>query len=361
MRYVYSPLHLDHDITTQTVMGVQVQANEVRERALVIKATLDGDGGFDAVGPADHGADPITAVHDAGLLRFLETAWSDARASGHPHDFLAPETIANRAATEGMASRFGHPSRRPDGQAGYYAFDTSTYILAGTYPAARAAVDVALTAMDVVLRGERAAYGLCRPPGHHAARAMYGGFCYFNNAAIVAEALTRATGGPVSILDVDYHHGNGTEQIFWRRGDVVYVSLHAHPDRQYPYVLGWEDETGEGEGEGATLNIPLPVQTTDEQYLDALDRGLARIADAPGDIVVVSLGFDTYGKDPIGDFVLTTPVYHECGRRAAALGKRLVILQEGGYHVGDLGENARAWLRGAEGRPYQEARVAPIA
>ena len=153
---------------------------------------------------------------------------------------------------------------------------------------------------------------------------MYGGFCYFNNAAITAEAIARETGAHVSILDLDYHHGNGTEQIFWRRGDVLYVSLHAHPDRQYPYVLGWEDETGEGEGEGANLNIPLPAGTTDEQYLAALERGLARIADEPGDIVVVSLGFDTYGKDPICDFALTTPVYHECGRRVAALGKRLV-------------------------------------
>jgi acetoin utilization deacetylase AcuC-like enzyme len=357
MRYVYSPLHVDHDIRTQTVMGVQVEANEVRERALTIKSALDDDGGFEAHGPTYHGAQPLLAVHDPALVGFLETAWKDAVAFGHPYPFLAPESIPNRAATEGMAQRFGHVSNRPDGRAGHFAFDTSTYILPGTYSAARAAVDVALTAADLVLAGERAAYGLCRPPGHHAARAMYGGFCYFNNAAVVAESLARQTGQHVSILDVDYHHGNGTEQIFWRRGDVLYVSLHAHPDRQYPYVLGWADETGEGEGEGANLNIPLPAHTTDDQYLAALERALGRIADEPGDAVVVSLGFDTYGKDPIGDFALTTAGYHACGRRVADLGKRLVILQEGGYHVGDIGENARAWLRGAEGRPLQLSRV----
>jgi acetoin utilization deacetylase AcuC-like enzyme len=348
MRFVYSPLHLGHDIRTQTILGVQVEANEVAERAEAIRSTLLADGGFEAIVPSTHGPEPITAVHDPGLLRFLEEAWDEAVRQGHPYDFLAPETITNAAATEGMAAGARREATKIDGRAGYWALDTSTYILEGTYAAARAAVDVALTTVDLVLGGERAAYGLCRPPGHHAARAMYGGFCYFNNAAIAAQAIARQTGEHVSILDVDFHHGNGTEQIFWRRADVLYVSLHAHPDRQYPYVLGWEDETGEGEGAGANLNIPLPAGTDDEAYLEALDRALARIAQEPGDVLVVSLGFDTYGKDPIGDFALTTEVYGEVGRRAAATGKRLVILQEGGYHVPSLGENARAWLRGVD-------------
>ena len=181
---------------------------------------------------------------------------------------------------------------------------------------------------------------------------MAGGYCFLNNAAIAAEAIARRTRNPVAILDVDYHHGNGTQQIFWRRGDVLYVSLHADPERQYPFFLGRADETGEGEGSGANLNIPLPAGTDDEAYVGALDRGLEAIASTPGDVVVVSLGFDTYVDDPIGDFALTTAVYHECGRRVAALGRRLVVLQEGGYHRPSLGANARAWLRGAEGRPY---------
>ena len=267
-----------------------------------------------------------------------------------------PETIDNALMTEGMSDAVRRDPQHIAGRSGYRALDTSTPIVEGTYAASRAAVDVALTAVDLVLGGDRAAYGLCRPPGHHASRSMYGGYCYFNNAAIAAEAIARATGEPVAILDVDYHHGNGTEQIFWRRGDVLYVSLHAHPDREYPYFLGWPEETGEGPGEGANLNIPLPAATTNEQYLAALDRGLERIADHGGSTLVVSLGFDTYGLDPLGDFALTTEVYHEVGRRAAATGRRLVILQEGGYYVPALGENARAWLRGAEGRP---ARTSP--
>jgi acetoin utilization deacetylase AcuC-like enzyme len=181
---------------------------------------------------------------------------------------------------------------------------------------------------------------------------MAGGYCFLNNAAIAAEAITRGTGQRVAILDVDYHHGNGTQQIFWRRGDVLYVSLHADPARQYPFFLGYADETGEGEGSGANLNLPLAAGTDDEAYLSALDRGLAAIGETPGDVVVVSLGFDTYGHDPIGDLSLTTAVYHECGARVAALGRRLVILQEGGYHRPSLGANARAWLRGAEGRSF---------
>ena len=160
---------------------------------------------------------------------------------------------------------------------------------------------------------------------------MYGGYCFFNNAAIAAEAIVRATGERVAILDVDYHHGNGSQQIFWRRGDVR--TSRSTPIRTaYPYFLGRADETGEGDGAGENLNIPLRPGTTNAEYLVALDRALEAIAAVPGSVVVVSLGFDTYGLDPIGTFALTTDAYHEMGRRTAALGRRLVILQEGGYH-----------------------------
>ncbi len=357
MRVVYSPLHLGHQITLQTVLGVQVPATEVADRAERIRAALLADGGFDLVPPTEHGEAPITAVHDPGLLAFLRDAWAEARRVGHAHDFLVPEMIASGAMTQGMSDRYRREPSRVEGRAAFWALDTSTAIVAGTYGAARAAVDVALTAADLVLAGASAVYGLCRPPGHHAARSLYGGFCYFNNAAIAAQSIAEQTGEHVSILDLDYHHGNGTEQIFWRRGDVLYVSLHAHPDREYPFLLGWPDETGEGDGVGANLNLPLPVGVSNEAYLGALDVGLDRIVGEPGSVMVVSLGFDTYGRDPIGDCSLTTDVYHEVGRRVAAAGKRLVILQEGGYYLPALGDNARTWLRGAEGRP-DDARSA---
>jgi acetoin utilization deacetylase AcuC-like enzyme len=356
MRVVYSQRHLAHDIDTETYMGVAVPANEVAERAERIRATLEGDGGFDIVGPTEHGEAPITAVHDPGLLRFLETAWSELRAQRVPRAFLSADTYPNVAMFEGMtpdaAWRIAREPRQIGGRAGYWGLDSAAPLVAGTYEAARAAVDVALTTVDLVLGGEPLAYGLCRPPGHHAARSMYGGYCFLNNAAIAAEAIVAASGERVAILDVDFHHGNGTQQIFWRRGDVRYVSIHADPDRQYPYFLGRADEIGEGDGTGENLNIPLPAGATNADYLAATDRALDFIAEVQGSIIVVSLGFDTYGLDPIGDFALTTEAYHVVGRRVAALGRPLVILQEGGYHRPSLGENARAWLRGADGRPF---------
>jgi acetoin utilization deacetylase AcuC-like enzyme len=356
MQVVYSPVHLGHDVDTETVMGLGIPANEVAERAEKIRSALEADGGFDLTGPTEHGEDPITAVHDPGLVRFLEVAWSEVRSQGIGRSFLAADTYPNRAMFEAMSpeavERLVREPRHVGGRAGFWGLDTAAPLVAGTYVAARAAVDVALTTVDLVLGGQAAAYGLCRPPGHHAARAMYGGYCFFNNAAIAAHAITRATGERVAILDVDYHHGNGSQQIFWRRADVRYVSIHADPERQYPFFLGRADETGEGDGAGENLNIPLPAGASNADYLEATDRALDAIATVPASVVVVSLGFDTYGLDPIGDFALTTDVYHEVGRRVAALGRRLVILQEGGYHRPSLGQNARTWLRGAEGRDF---------
>jgi len=179
---------------------------------------------------------------------------------------------------------------------------------------------------------------------------MAGGYCFFNNAAIAAHSIAESTGERVAILDVDVHHGNGTQQIFWRRPDVLYASLHADPRRLYPFFLGHADEIGEGPGRGANLNLPQPLRADDATYLGDLDRALEWIDQSAGSVVVVSLGLDTYERDPIGDLALTTAGYHEMGHRVGALGRRLVILQEGGYYVPDLGANAVAWLRGAAGR-----------
>src|SRR6185369_7351713 len=265
---------------------------------------------------------------------------------------LVADTYPSRAMFEGLGAGAMERLREPEaigGRAGWWGLDSSNPLVEGSYDAARGAVDVALTAADLVLGGETVAYGLCRPPGHHAAAAMAGGYCFFNNAAIAAQSIVERTGERVAILDVDIHHGNGTQQIFWRRDDVRYASLHSDPRRLYPFFLGHADEVGEGPGRGANLNLPQPLRADDATYIADLDRALDWIAAAPGSIIVVSLGFDTYEHDPIGDLALTTAGYLEMGRRVAALGRRLVILQEGGYHVGDLGSNARAWLRGAGG------------
>jgi acetoin utilization deacetylase AcuC-like enzyme len=355
VKAVYSPAHLGHDVTEEFGGAMLTPAYEVAERAERIRATLLADGGFELIPPTEHGEDPITAVHDAGLLRFLEAVWPEARRQGYRETQLIADTYPSRQMFEGMSEQSLATLREPiaiGGRVGWWGLDTANPIVAGTYTAARGAVDVALTTVDLVLGGEPIAYGLCRPPGHHAARSMAGGYCFFNNAAIAAEAITRATGERVAILDVDFHHGNGTQQIFWRRGDVLYASLHADPDRKFPFFLGRAEETGEGDGAGANLNIPLSAGTTNDDYLAALGRALDWIDATEGSVVVVSLGFDTYALDPLGDFALTTDVYHEVGRRVAGLGRRLVLLQEGGYHRPSLGENARAWLRGADSRDF---------
>lgn len=348
MRVVHSPRHRSHDPKHELADGEAIDAYEVPERAESIRRSLAADGAFTFEEPTEHGAEPITLVHDPAMLAFLETAWHDWVSSGETADEIFPDTFVLPALREGMG-----PVRAPGtvrGAVGMWCFDTATPMVEGTYAAARAAVDVALTAMDLALGGEPSTYGLCRPPGHHAARAMFGGYCFFNNAAIVAEQLTRQTGEPVAILDVDYHHGNGTQQIFYGRADVLYVSLHGDPDRAYPYFAGFADETGADAGAGANLNLPLPLGCSNEEYLAHLDRGLEAIAGFGGSTLVVSLGIDTYGRDPICDLALTTEVYHEVGRRVAALGRTTVVLQEGGYFVPHLGENVRTWLRGLDGR-----------
>ena len=351
MKAVYTPRHRSHDVTRETYLGRSIPAHEVVARAELIREALLADGGFEVLGPIDHGLEPILAVHDRGLVRFLETAWADVERQRPGTDSLIADTYPVRAMFDGMSAEAVAALPEPTavgGRTGWWGLDSGNPIVAGTYDAARGAVDVALTTLDLVLGGEQVAYGLCRPPGHHAARSMAGGYCFFNNAAIAAEAATLATGEPVAILDLDFHHGNGTQQIFWRRGDVLYASLHGDPRRIYPFFLGHAAETGEGPGAGANLNVPLSAGTDDEAYLAALERALEAIDARPGSLVVVSLGFDTYRDDPICDFALTTPVYAEIGRRVAALGRRLVVLQEGGYHLPSLGPNAVSWLRGAD-------------
>lgn len=346
MLAVWSGRHAGHDPQHEVQFGERIPIYEVPARAEAIRAALEADGGFSLVGPRDHGTGPIEAVHDPAMLRYLEEAWRDWEALGRGGE-LVPHTVLHPGLREGMGPA-AEPST-PAGRIGFWCFETMTPIVAGTYEAVRAAADVGLTAADAVLGGERAAYALCRPPGHHAARAVFGGYCFLNNAAIAAEHLVRETGEPVAVLDVDYHHGNGTQQIFWERGDVLYVSLHGDTRRAYPYFTGSPEETGAGRGRGATMNVPLPEGCSDDRYLDLLDRALEAVAGFPGETLVVSLGLDTLAEDPITDLALTLDVYPEIGRRVGALGRRTVVVQEGGYHLPSLGEGVVGFLRGVGG------------
>jgi acetoin utilization deacetylase AcuC-like enzyme len=344
MRVVYSAAHRGHDPLTEIEAGAAVAPYERPERADAIHRALVADPAFSIGGPTAHGLEPLRAVHDADYLAFLERAWTEWSAAMPALRQAIPDSFPNPALRDGMG-----PGRRPTGavaRVSYYAFDTATVVVAGTYGAARAAADVALTATDAVLAGELIAYALCRPPGHHAPRAAFGGYCFLNNAAIAAEHARRAGAERVAVLDIDYHHGNGTQQIFYDRGDVLYVSAHADPDRAYPYFTGFADERGTGPGNEATLNLPLPAGCDDTALLATLSRALDAIHRFDPALVVVSLGVDTYRDDPLSDFAVTDAAYHPAGLAVAALGRPLVVVQEGGYNVTAMGQLVRAFLRG---------------
>ena len=346
---VASDDHLGHAGLVELLGGREVPCFESPERAVAIRESLLATGQYDLVAPRSHGLDPVAAVHELEVVDLVEHAWTDAIAAGHDASRpVLPDTFLLR----GYAGRMPL-DRLPRGRhdrLGAYCFDTATPIVAGTASAARAAVDIGLTALHLVLAGAPIAYGLCRPPGHHAGRNLIGGYCFFNNAAIVAESLVTRGAERVAILDVDFHHGNGTQQIFWERGDVLYVSLHGDPAGSYPYYSGYAGERGAGDGEGATLNLPLAAGTDGDGYLAALAEALDAIrafdADAP---LVVSLGFDTFHADPICNLALRTDDYARVGAAIRGLGMSAVVLQEGGYAVEALGANAVAFLGGLRG------------
>ena len=332
MRCFFDPRQLEHAPALELHNGGFVPFAESPARA---RAILTAIGPTEA--PADHGEEPLRAVHSEEYLAFLWSAHKDWRSAGR----------------EGDAAGYAWPvvRRRPlrldriDAKLGQYSFDASSPVAAGTWQSAYWGAQTALTALNAVLAGEKAAFAACRPPGHHAGADYLGGYCYLNNAAIAAEA-GAAAGRRVAILDIDYHHGNGTQDIFYARGDVLFVSLHADPVMDYPYFWGHADEAGEGDGEGATLNLPLPRGTDLTSYLPPLDAALERIADFTPDLLIVSYGADTYVGDPISHFRLETADYVVLSKRIAALGLPTVIVMEGGYAIDALGANVETFLSG---------------
>ena len=288
--------------------------------------------------PADRGEGPILAVHTPDYVDFLKTAPARWAAAGRPGDaipYVFP-VVRRRPLT----------LSRIDAAMGRYSIDATTPITPAAWTASYWSAQSALAATHAVLAGERAAFALCRPPGHHAGADYCGGYCHLNTAAIAAQAARDAGVGRVAILDIDYHHGNGTQDIFWDRGDVFYASLHADPASDYPFYWGHADETGAGAGSGTTLNLPLPHGTTLAAFRAAQRHALDRIgAFAPG-MLIVSFGADTWVHDPISHFALETPDYAVLARDIAARGWPSVILMEGGYAVDALGANVASFLGG---------------
>ena len=338
MKAVHSSAHHQHAPQAELSGGRFVPPFDAPVRAEHILAALRA-GHFDIRAPTDHGRAPIERVHTTDYLDFLASCWSAWTEAGHQGDAIA-------SVWPSRAMPATRPPRDIEGRMGYYALAAETSICAGTWAAAKAAADVALTAQRFVADGDPAAFALCRPPGHHAASDMFGGYCFINNAAVAAQAFIDAGAQRVAVLDVDFHHGNGTQQIFYRRQDVFFASLHGDPIDTFPYFLGAADERGEGPGEGYNANYPLPLGTDYARWRSALDDALKRLDDYRPDALVISLGVDTFEKDPISAFKLTSDDFRDYGARIAGLQRPTLFVMEGGYALEEIGRNTVNVLEG---------------
>jgi acetoin utilization deacetylase AcuC-like enzyme len=350
MHTVYSEEHRHQDGNVELFEGTVVKPHEIPRRAEIVLSHVKSEKLGEVIAPRDFGLDPILAVHDHGLVTFLRECWRDWTKSGRsfdalPHVWPVPGLLPPGSRGAGRERRVPESI---DGRLGHYAIDAGTPIVAGTWRAAHASAQVALTGQRLVATGERAVFALCRPPGHHAGRDFYGGYCFLNNAAIAAQAFRDAGAKRVAILDVDYHHGNGTQAIFYERTDVLTVSIHADPRQEFPYFLGYADERGIGGGEGYHLNLPLPWGTEWPEYEAAMDAAVKRILAHGAEVLVVSLGLDTFEHDPISRFKLQHEDYLSMGEKIASCDLPTLFVLEGGYAVDALGINAVNVLKGFE-------------
>ncbi len=334
--FVWSDDCLRHEPQAEVWLGTRTPATEVPARAVAIRGALLAAGAQEVPAVA-HGDTALLAVHDPALVAFLRTAWDEWAAAALPSDRVVPYVFARAELTSGRAP--ATPAAvwaRP----GLFAYDTMTLIGPGTWEAARAAVDVAVTAVDLVAGGAPLAYACTRPPGHHVTRSLYGGSCYLNNTAIAATALVAETGGPVAIVDVDAHHGNGTQELFLDRDDVLTASVHVDPGAGwFPHFLGFEAENG-----AANLNLPLAPGTSDDGWVAAVRRA-AEFA-APARALVVALGVDAAAGDPESPLEVTAAGYREAGRILGDLHLPTVVVQEGGYDLATIGPLVRETLEG---------------
>ena len=337
MRVVLSEDHRSHFPTGELYEGELVRPFECPERWDHVVAALDRASrevvGFDdRTTPDTVDLDRVRRVHDPDYVDFLAGFWDAWTTSGRTGD-----AIPTMFPVRGL-----HQDRIPDepeGRLGYFALAAETAITAGTWRAASASAAIAQTAQRLVAGGEPVAFGLCRPPGHHASADQFGGYCFLNNAAITAEGFLVDGAERVAVLDIDFHHGNGTQSIFWERSDVLFASLHGHPSDAFPHFLGYADEVGTGAGEGFTRNYPMRPGTAFDQWSAALDDACVHVATHRPDAVVVSLGVDAFEGDPISFFRLASDDFTSVGRRIGALGIPTVYVMEGGYAVDEIGTN----------------------
>ncbi|MCO6049266.1 histone deacetylase family protein [Mesorhizobium sp. RP14(2022)] len=341
MKTVYSDLHGLQDAEAEFIRGKRVPSFEGPRRAELVLARVKEAFGLESVlERREFGLQPLLEVHDERMVSFLSDfwpRWSEENGAVDAFPNAWPPPRAHRRQTQRIGAELGR-----------FCVDMSSPLMEGTWRAVSAGADVALTAQALVSAGDRAAFALCRPPGHHAGRDYFGGYCFLNNAAIAAQSFIDQGASRVAVLDVDYHHGNGTQDIFYDRGDVLCVSIHADPTKEYPYYLGYADETGEGPGADANCNLPLPWGSDYATYGEALVAGVSRIKQFGAEAVVISLGVDTFESDPISRFKLRSDDFLYLGKTIAKLNLPTVFVMEGGYAVEAIGLNVVNVLSGFE-------------
>lgn len=332
MKVVHSLAHVIHNPRWEFTRGRRIYSKDVPSRATLIREALeDSDMTIELIAPDEYPEQLIIDTH--AYFDYIKNVASELG----PEEIIYPDVFPVR-----------RKARKPTHNAalaGYYCYDTGTSLTRNTYAAAKGAVDIALTAADH-LPANGLVYALCRPPGHHAEREVFGGYCYFNNPGIAARRLGQL--GRVAVLDIDYHHGNGTQDLFYDTDRILTVSIHGDPEHNYPYFSGFAEEVGEGEGVGYNLNLPLPKGASVGRFMTALDEALTAIARFEPWALVLAVGFDTCKGDPAGAFNILTKHYPTIAQRIAGLGLPTLIVQEGGYATERLGANAVAFLQAYE-------------
>ena len=341
MLTVFSEKHALRDSKTELYGGELVPPFECPVRAEHILQRVRDVSLGEVIAPDHFEIEAVTRIHDPAFIHFLETCWDEWKAAGYKG-----EAIATCWPARGMQQRIPHYI---DGKLGYYALAAETAISNGTWEAARASVNVALTAQATIRDGAREAFALCRPPGHHAAGDMFGGYCFINNAAVAAQAFIDQGASRVALLDVDFHHGNGSQAIFYDRDDVMFLSLHGDPRDAFPHFLGYADELGLGDGTGFNHNYPMGPGTNFKTWGAALDDACHKIRDYAPDALVISLGVDTFERDPISFFKLASDDFKRYGATISNLGLPTLFVMEGGYAVEEVGINTVNVLQGYEG------------
>ncbi len=341
MKTVYSDDHNLHDGLLDPRGDNWGPSAECPARANNVETAIRENQFGEIIGPDVFDDQRILRIHSLDYLQFLESVWNEWLASGEKGANARPDTFVGagmrHAETECVVGRLGR-----------YSFDATSPFVAGSWQAIRTSANVALTGAEIIKGGARLAFSACRPPGHHATVSYCGGYCYLNNNSLAAQSFLDDGASRVAILDVDYHHGNGTQSIFYNRNDVLTISLHADPKVEYPFFLGYADEPGEGDGAGFNVNYPLPFGTAWDSYSVALSDALDQVRRFSPDVLVVALGLDTFAGDPTTFFEITTDDFTRMGAAIASLKLPTLVVLEGGYSVDWIGQNTVNFLGGLE-------------